>query len=144
MVLEGRIIEYEGVGIIEEVGSGVSNFKKNDNVLILSVTCCGTCENCKKQMYSHGATHIVNICHEFAVKSVIDLTDGKGVDTVIEVAGTSTTFEIAGEIVALGGHTANIGTYGKGVDLHLDKLFSRNIITAHVVDTNSIPFLIEK
>ena len=96
-------------------------------------------------MYSHGATHIVNICHEFAVKSVIDLTDGKGVDKVIEVAGTSTTFEIAGEIVALGGHIANIGTHGKGVDLHLDKLFSRNIIiTTHVVDTNSTPFLIEK
>lgn len=46
---------------------------------------------------------------------------------VIEAAGTSSTFEIAREIVALGGHVANIGTHGKGVNLHLDKLFSRNI-----------------
>lgn len=145
VVSEGKIIGHEGVGIIEEVGSEVSNFKKDYCVLISSVTSCGNCENCKKLMYSHRATHIVNICHEFAVKSVMDLTDGKGVYTVIEAAGTSSTFEIAREIVALGGHVANIGTHGKGVNLHLDKLFSRNItVTTYEVDTKSILFLIEK
>ena len=68
VVSEGRIIGHEDVGIIEEVGSEVSNFKKDYCVLISSVTSCGNCENCKKLMYSHRATHIVNICHEFAVK----------------------------------------------------------------------------
>jgi len=52
-VTDGRIIGHEGVGIIEEVGSGVSNFKKGDHVLISCITSCGKCEYCKKGMYSH-------------------------------------------------------------------------------------------
>jgi alcohol dehydrogenase len=251
IVSEGRIIGHEGVGVIDEVGTAVSNFKKNDYVLISSVTSCGRCDNCKKQMYSHcehggwflgnvidgtqaeyvripyadnslhhipedadseafvmlsnvvptayecgvlcgnvklgdsvaiigagpigmaalltaqfyspsqiimidfddnrlsealslGANHIVNISHEFAVKSVMDLTKGKGAQVVIEAVGTPTTFEIAGEIVTVGGHIANIGIHGKGVNLHLEQLFSRNVtITTHIVDTYSIPVLIK-
>ena len=52
-VKEGRILGHEGVGIIEEVGSSVSNFKKGDHVIISCVTSCGKCEYCKKGMYSH-------------------------------------------------------------------------------------------
>lgn len=52
-VTPGRILGHEGVGIVEEVGEGVSNFKKGDRVLISCVTSCGKCEYCKKQMYSH-------------------------------------------------------------------------------------------
>lgn len=52
-VKEGRILGHEGVGIIEEVGSGVSNFKAGDHVLISCVSSCGKCGNCKKGMYSH-------------------------------------------------------------------------------------------
>lgn len=52
-VTDGRIIGHEGVGIIEEVGMGVSNFKKGDHVLISCITSCGKCEYCKKGMYSH-------------------------------------------------------------------------------------------
>src|SRR4051812_27067655 len=52
-VVEGRIIGHEGVGIIEETGSAVSNFKKGDHVLISCITSCGKCEFCKKGMYSH-------------------------------------------------------------------------------------------
>src|SRR6202044_2542565 len=33
-VKDGRILGHEGVGIIEEVGSSVSNFKKGDHVII--------------------------------------------------------------------------------------------------------------
>src|ERR1700744_4161574 len=54
-VTDGRIIGHEGVGIIEEIGSGVSNFKKGDHVLISCITSCGKCEYCKKGMYSHCA-----------------------------------------------------------------------------------------
>jgi len=49
----GRIIGHEGVGIIEEVGTGVSNFKKGDHVLISCITSCGKCDYCKRGMYSH-------------------------------------------------------------------------------------------
>lgn len=51
-VTDGRIIGHEGVGIIEEVGKGVINFKKGDHVLISCITSCGKCGYCKKQMYS--------------------------------------------------------------------------------------------
>ena len=52
-VTEGRIIGHEGVGIIEEVGSAVSRFKKGDHVIISCITSCGKCDYCKKGMYSH-------------------------------------------------------------------------------------------
>ena len=52
-VREGRIIGHEGVGIIEDIGSAVTNFKKGDHVLISCITSCGKCEKCKKAMYSH-------------------------------------------------------------------------------------------
>ncbi len=52
-VTDGRIIGHEGVGIVEEVGSSVSNFKKGDHVLISCITSCGKCDYCKKGMYSH-------------------------------------------------------------------------------------------
>ncbi len=54
-VTEGRILGHEGVGIIEEVGDSVSNFKKGDHVLISCITSCGKCDYCKKGMYSHCA-----------------------------------------------------------------------------------------
>jgi alcohol dehydrogenase len=52
-VKKGTTIGHEGVGIIEEVGTGVSNFKKGDHVLISCITSCGKCDYCKKGMYSH-------------------------------------------------------------------------------------------
>ncbi|MDR0234301.1 MAG: zinc-dependent alcohol dehydrogenase family protein [Zoogloeaceae bacterium] len=54
-VTPGRILGHEGVGIIEETGSAVRNFKKGDHVLISCITSCGSCPNCKRQMYSHCA-----------------------------------------------------------------------------------------
>lgn len=52
-VTSGRILGHEGVGIVEEVGSAVNNFKPGDNVLLSCVTACGRCDYCKKQMYAH-------------------------------------------------------------------------------------------
>lgn len=52
-VTSGRILGHEGVGIVEEVGSAVSRFKKGDRVLISCVTSCGKCDYCKQQMFSH-------------------------------------------------------------------------------------------
>lgn len=51
-VTDGRILGHEGVGIIEEIGNAVSNFKKGDHVIISCITSCGKCANCKKGMYS--------------------------------------------------------------------------------------------
>ncbi|MFA5216790.1 zinc-dependent alcohol dehydrogenase family protein [Sulfuricurvum sp.] len=52
-VEDGRILGHEGVGIIEEAGSSVLNFKKGDKVLISLITSCGRCDFCKRAMYSH-------------------------------------------------------------------------------------------
>ncbi|MCO6175956.1 zinc-dependent alcohol dehydrogenase family protein [Flavobacterium sp. NRK F10] len=52
-IASGRILGHEGVGIIEEVGSSVSQFKAGDKVLISCISACGSCSYCKKQMYSH-------------------------------------------------------------------------------------------
>ena len=49
----GTTLGHEGVGVIEEVGTGVRSFKKGDHVIISCITSDGTCEYCKKQMYSH-------------------------------------------------------------------------------------------
>lgn len=49
----GRILGHEGVGIVEEVGTAVTNFKKGDKVIVSCVRRCGTCENCQKQLYAH-------------------------------------------------------------------------------------------
>ena len=51
----GRILGHEGVGIVEEVGAGVSSFKRGDHVLISCITSCGKCAPCRKGMYSHCA-----------------------------------------------------------------------------------------
>lgn len=52
-VTEGRILGHEGVGIVEETGNAVTNYKKGDHVLISCITSCGKCDYCKKGMYSH-------------------------------------------------------------------------------------------
>ncbi|MBE7415955.1 MAG: zinc-dependent alcohol dehydrogenase family protein [Deltaproteobacteria bacterium] len=52
-VENGRILGHEGIGVVEETGSGVRNFRKGDRVLISCITSDGTCEYCKKGMYSH-------------------------------------------------------------------------------------------
>lgn len=248
-VTEGRIIGHEGVGIIEEIGAAVSNFKKGDHVIISCITSCGKCEYCKKSMYSHclnggwilgnlidgtqaeyvriphadnslypipagadeealvmlsdilptgfecgvlngrvkpgdtiaivgagpiglatlltsqfytpaeiividqddnrldvaktfGATHIINSNSENAVKKVMILTNGKGVDTAIEAVGVPETFELCEEIIGAGGCIANIGVHGKSVSLHMETLWSKNItITTRLVDTVTTPML---
>lgn len=52
-VQPGTILGHEGIGVIEEAGSSVRNFKKGDPVIISCITADGTCEYCKKQMYAH-------------------------------------------------------------------------------------------
>ena len=248
-VTDGRIIGHEGVGIIDEVGTAVTDFKKGDHVLISCITACGKCEFCKKAMYSHcvaggwilgntidgtqaeyvlipfadnslypipagtdeealvmlsdilptgfecgvlsgqvkpgdtiaivgagpiglaalltaqfytpaniimidqddnrlavaktfGATHTINSGTENAIEKVMSLTNNKGVDVAIEAVGVPPTFELCQEIIAAGGHIANIGVHGKSVALHLESLWSRNIsITTRLVDTVSTPML---
>ncbi len=52
----GRILGHEGVGVITQVGAGVTTFKPGDRVLISCITACGRCEYCRRGMYSHCTT----------------------------------------------------------------------------------------
>ena len=247
----GRILGHEGVGIIDEIGAGVTAFKVGDRVLISCVTSCGACPACRKLMPSHcanggwilgyeidgtqaefvripfantslypilagedeepfvmcsdilptgfecgvlnghvtpgssvaivgsgpiglaalltaqfyspaeiimidlddkrlavaksfGATSVVNSSDGKAQDAVMKMTGGLGVDTAIEAVGVPATFELCQQIVAAGGHIANIGVHGKPVTLHLEELWDRNVtITTRLVDTVSTPMLLK-
>ena len=70
------------------------------------------------------------------------MTGGRGVDTAIEAVGIPATFELCEEIIAPGGLIANIGVHGVKVELHLERLWDRNIsITTRLVDTVTMPML---
>lgn len=52
-VAAGRILGHEGIGVVEEIGTGVSHFHEGDRVLISCITACGKCEYCRRGMPSH-------------------------------------------------------------------------------------------
>lgn len=90
-----------------------------------------------------GATASINSAAGNAVATVLKMTDGRGVDTAIEAVGIPATFELCEDIVAPGGTIANIRVHGIKVDLHLERLWDRNItITTRLVDTVSTPMLL--
>ncbi len=91
-----------------------------------------------------GATKAVNSRDGRAVEAVMKMTGGRGVDAAIEAVGIPATFELCEQIVAPGGTIANIGVHGQKVELHLERLWDRNItITTRLVDTVSTPMLLE-
>jgi alcohol dehydrogenase len=250
-VSDGRILGHEGIGVLEQVGTGVSGFRAGDKVIISCVTACLRCDFCKRAMYSHcrsggwilgntidgtqaeyvriphadgslynlpvgsdeaamvmlsdilptgfecgvlngqvkpgdtvaivgagpvglavlltaqfyspgaifmidlddkrlavaktlGATGLINSRDGRAAEQVMKLTDGAGVDVAIEAVGLAATFDICQAIIAAGGRIANVGVHGKPVELHLEKLWDRNIaLTTRLVDTVTTPMLLK-
>jgi 2-desacetyl-2-hydroxyethyl bacteriochlorophyllide A dehydrogenase len=57
-----RVIGHEMVGVIDEVGPGVTKVKVGDRVIIDQVTACGTCYACRKGR--------PNVCHNLKVRGV--------------------------------------------------------------------------
>ena len=250
-VTDGRILGHEGIGVIEQVGTGVSAFHPGDRVIISCVTACLKCDFCRRGMYSHcrdggwilgntldgtqaeyvriphadgslysfpqggdeealvmlsdilptgfecgvlngqvkpgdtvaivgagpvglavlltaqfyspaaifmidldekrlavakkfGATTLINSADGQAAHHVMELTEGAGVDVAIEAVGLPVTFSICQDIVAAGGRIANVGVHGKPVELHMEKLWDRNIsLTTRLVDTVTTPMLLK-
>jgi alcohol dehydrogenase len=247
----GRILGHEGVGIVEAVGDAVRAFKPGDHVIVSCISACGTCDYCRRGMYSHcrhggwilgnkidgtqaeyvrtpyadtslyhvpegaaedalvmlsdilptgfecgvlngkvepgatvaivgagpiglaalltaqfyspaeiimidlddnrlevatrfGATTVINNSDGKAVEKVMAKTGGRGVDTAIEAVGVPASFITCQDIVAPGGVIANVGVHGVKADLHLEKLWDRNIsITTRLVDTVTTPMLLK-
>jgi len=91
-----------------------------------------------------GATRTINSGREDVKKTILQMTGDIGVDTAIEAVGVPPTFELCEAIIAPGGTIANIGVHGKGVTLHLEELWARNIsITTRLVDTVTTPMLLK-
>jgi len=49
----GLILGHEGIGVIDKIGSGVTEFQLGDRVLISCISACSKCEYCRKGIYSH-------------------------------------------------------------------------------------------
>jgi alcohol dehydrogenase len=91
-----------------------------------------------------GATQTINSGIADGAEKIEDLTGGRGVDTAIEAVGVPATFLLCQNVVAPGGIIANVGVHGSKVDLHLERLWNRNIaITTRLVDTVSTPMLLK-
>ena len=143
-VLNGKIAPGDVVAI---VGSGpiglatllTAQFYSPAQIIMIDVD-----DNRLSVATRFGATATINSRDGKAAEKVRALTEGRGVDTVIEAVGIPATFELCEEIVAAGGTIANIGVHGAKVDLHLEKLWDRNItITTRLVDTVTTPLLLK-
>lgn len=91
-----------------------------------------------------GASACIDIESTEPVGEIMRLTEGAGVDCAVEAVGVPSSFELCEEIIAAGGTIANVGVHGVKADLHLEKLWDRNItITTRLVDTVSTPMLLK-
>jgi alcohol dehydrogenase len=52
-VAVGRVLGHEGIGVITEVGAGVTQLAVGDRVILACVSSCGKCSNCRQGLYSH-------------------------------------------------------------------------------------------
>jgi alcohol dehydrogenase len=52
-VTPGRILGHEGVGVITEVGSSVTQLAVGDNVIISCIKSCGHCSFCQQGIFAH-------------------------------------------------------------------------------------------
>lgn len=91
-----------------------------------------------------GATTIINNKKGDVADAIKRLTSLTGVDVAIEAVGIPASFELCEDIIAPGGVIANIGVHGVKADLHLERLWDRNItITTRLVDTVTTPMLLK-
>jgi len=143
-VLNGRVAPGSNVAI---VGSGpvglaallTAQFYSPAQLIMIDVD-----DNRLDVAKKFGATATVNSTDGKAAEAVMKMTGGRGVDTAIEAVGIASTFELCETLIAPGGTIANIGVHGKKVELHLERLWDRNItITTRLVDTASTPMLLE-
>jgi alcohol dehydrogenase len=90
-----------------------------------------------------GAMTLVNSADGHAAERVLEATAGAGVDVAIEAVGVPATFDICQAIIAPGGRIANVGVHGVPVQLHLERLWDRNVtIRTRLVDTTTTPMLL--
>jgi alcohol dehydrogenase len=136
-VQPGNVIAIVGAGPVGLAALLTAQFYSPAEIIMIDLD-----DNRLEVAKRFGATTTINSADGKATEAVMKLTESRGVDTAIEAVGIPATFELCQTIIAAGGHIANIGVHGKKVDLHLEKLWDRNIsITTRLVDTVTIPML---
>jgi len=137
-VCPGSIVAIVGAGPIGLAALLTAQFYSPAEIIMIDLD-----DNRLEVAKRFGATVAVNSSDGKAVETVMKMTGDRGVDTAIEAVGIPATFELCQDLVAPGGTIANIGVHGKKVNLHLEKLWDRNItITTRLVDTVSTPMLL--
>ena len=73
------------------------------------------------QMAKHvGADIVINFHEQDPVKTIMELTLGRGVDVAIEALGTQQTFESCLRVLKPGGVLSSLGVYAKGLTVPLE------------------------
>ena len=143
-VLNGKVLPGDTVAIVGAGPIGLSALLTAQFFSPAAIVMIDVDANRLKVAGQFGATSLIDSSDGQAVARVMELTDGAGADVVIEAVGIPATFDICQSILAPGGRLANIGVHGKPVELHLEKLWDRNIaITTRLVDTAAIPMLLK-
>jgi L-iditol 2-dehydrogenase len=97
-LIAGESVAVTGPGPIGLLGVAVAKSLGAQPVILT-----GTRENRLQIGFELGADHVVNVRKENAVEAVKRLTDGKGVDYVLECSGASDAVNEAGRMVNRGG-----------------------------------------
>ncbi|MES2883738.1 MAG: zinc-binding dehydrogenase [Pseudomonadota bacterium] len=143
-VLSGKVQPGETVAIVGSGPVGLAALLTGQLYSPAEIIMIDLDDNRLEVATRFGATATINSSDGKAVEKVMQLTAGRGVDTAIEAVGVAPTFQLCQDIVAAGGHIANVGVHGAKVDLHLEKLWSHNItITTRLVDSITIPLLLK-
>lgn len=138
-VSPGNTVAIVGAGPIGLAALLTAQFYAPADIIVIDLD-----DNRLKVAKHFGATATVNASHGDAAEAVMQLTDGRGVDTAIEAVGVPESFITCENIVAPGGTIANVGVHGVKVDLHLERLWAQNItITTRLVDTFATPMLLK-
>jgi alcohol dehydrogenase len=138
-VKPGDTVAIVGAGPIGLAALMTAQFYSPGSIVVIDLD-----DNRLKVAQKFGATTVINSADGKAVERVMQLTANVGVDVAIEAVGLPATFDICQAIVAPGGHLANVGVHGKPVELHMEKLWDRNItLTTRLVDTVTTPMLLK-
>ena len=115
----GITVGHEMVGIVEEVGSAVTNVKPGDRVTVNVETFCGECFFCKKGF--------VNNCTDQNGGWALGCRIDGGADVVLEVAGADSTFRLAWECARPNAVVTVVALYGKAQTLPLPEMYGKNL-----------------
>jgi alcohol dehydrogenase len=138
-VQPGNVVTIVGAGPIGLAALLTAQFYSPAEVIMIDLD-----DNRLQVSKRFGATATINAADGKASETVMKMTRGRGVDTAIEAVGVPASFSTCEDIVAPGGIIAVVGVHGIKVDLHLERLWSRNItITTRLVDTVTMPMLLK-